>query len=122
MIITIIAHCEGKARGQFPGLLRALRAKARPACRPGSAGRDQRTILRTGLLEEPVLSGGSGGSGRLRPGELLSPSAVEGVESLGHDVRGARTAISAGVGDMIAGPALGVRHDRSSTLRKIQEK
>ena len=79
----------------------------------GSAGRDQRTIVRTELLEEPVLSGGSGGSGPLRPGELLSPSAVEGVEGLGHDVRGTRSAVSAGVGGMIAGPALCVRHDRS---------
>ena len=79
----------------------------------GSAGRDQRAIIRTGLLEEPVLSGGSGGSGPLRPRELLSPSAVEGVEGLGHDVRGARAAVSAGVGDMIAEPALWVRHDRN---------
>ena len=79
----------------------------------GSAGRDQRAIIRTGLLEEPVLSGGSGGSGPLRPRELLSPSAVEGVEGLGHDVRGARIAVSAGGGGMIAGPAFCVRHDRS---------
>ncbi len=79
----------------------------------GPAGRDQRTIVRAGLWEEPVLSGGSAGFGRLRPGEPLSPSAVGGVESLGHDVRGARAAASAGVGDMIAGPALCTRHDRS---------
>ena len=46
----------------------------------GSAGRDQRTIVRTGLLEQPVLSGGRGGSGPLRPGEPLSASAGEGVE------------------------------------------
>ena len=57
-----------------------------------SAGRSQRTIVRTGLLEEPVLSGGSGGPGRLRPRELLSPSPEEGVEGLGHDARGARAA------------------------------
>ena len=62
-----------------------------------------------GSLEEPVLGGGPG---RLRPGELLSTSPGEGVEGLGHDVRGARAAISAG-GGMIAGPALRVRHGQS---------
>ena len=76
-----------------------------------SAGRSQRTIVRTGLLEEPVLM--SGGPGRLRPREHLSPSPEEGVEGLGHDARGARTTVSAGVGGMIAAPALCVRHGRS---------
>ena len=37
-------------------------------------------------------------------------TAEEGVESPGHDVRGARTAVSAG--GMITGAALRVRHDR----------
>ena len=78
-----------------------------------SAEGSQRTIVRTGLREEPVLSGGSGGPGRLRPEEPLSPSPEEGVESLGHDARGARAAVSAGGSGMIAGPALCVRHGRS---------
>ena len=78
-----------------------------------SAGRSLRTIVRRGLLEESVLSGGSGGPGRLRPGELPSPSPVEGVEGLGHDAGGAGAAVSAGVGGMIAAPALCVRHGRS---------
>jgi hypothetical protein len=42
--------------------------------------------------------------------ELLPPAAEEGVESLGHDARGARAAVSAGGNGMIAGPALCVRH------------
>ena len=42
--------------------------------------------------------------------ELLPPAAEEGVESLGHDARGARAAVSAGGNSMIAGPALCVRH------------
>lgn len=49
---------------------------------------------------------------RLRPGEPLSPCTEEGVEVLGHDVRGARTAVSAD-GGMIAGPAICARHGRS---------
>ena len=79
----------------------------------GFAGRSQRAIVHTGLLEEAVLIGGPRWPGRLRPGELLPPAAEEGVEGLGHNVRGARAAASAGVGGMIAGPALCVGHDRS---------
>ena len=79
----------------------------------GSARRSQRTIVRTGLLEEPVLTGGSGGPWRLRPGELLSPSAEKGAEGLDHDVRGACAAASASVGRAVAGFALCVRHGRS---------
>ena len=79
-----------------------------------SAGRDdQRPILRTRLLEEPVLSGGSGGSGPFRPRESFSLSAIEEVEGLGHDVLGARTAAGTDVSSMIAGSALCLRHDRS---------
>ena len=51
--------------------------------------------------------------GRLRPAELLSPPAEDGVEGLGHDGRGARAAVSAGVGGMIARSALRVRHGQS---------
>ena len=40
-------------------------------------------------------------------------STEEGVEGLGHDGHGARTAVSAGVGGMIAGPALCVGNDPS---------
>ena len=81
-----------------------------------SAGMGLRTIVRKELLEEPVLSGGSGGSGLLRTRKSFSPSAIEGVEGLGHDVRGVRIAVSAG-GGMIAGPAFCVRHDRSPRER-----
>ena len=59
------------------------------------------------------MSGWSGGSGRIRPGELLSPSSEEGIECLGHGACGARTTVSDGVVGMIAGPALCVRHSRS---------
>ena len=52
---------------------------------------------------------GLGGSGR---GSFFRRPPVEGVEGLGHDDRGARAAVSAGGSDMIAGPALCVRHDR----------
>ena len=93
--------------GQFPGISRDLREQATPARRPGSAGRSPPTIVRSELLEKPVMSGGSGGSGRLRSGEHLSPFAEEGVEGLGHDVRGAPAAISAGLGGMIGLRRLG---------------
>ena len=99
--------------GKFPDLFRALRAKARRTCRPGICWKESANVCNHGLLEEPVLSGGSGGPGRLRPRELFSPPAEEGVEGLGQDVRGARAAVSAGVGGMIAGPALWVRHHRN---------
>ncbi len=68
------------ARGEDSGM-RAGRRPDQPVGH-GSAGRGQRTIVRTGLSEDTVLTGGSGGSGRLRSGELLSPSAKEGVEGL----------------------------------------
>ena len=76
-------------------------------------GGGQGNIVRTGLLQEPVLSGGSEWSVWLRPGETLSPSAGGRVEGLGHDVRGTRVAVSVVVSDMIAGSALCVRHDPS---------
>ena len=50
--------------------------------------------------------------GRLRTAGLFMPAAEEGIKGLGHDVRCARAAISAGPGGMIAGPALRGRHDR----------
>ena len=66
-----------------------------------------------GLLEEAALSGGNGGPGQLRTWRLFPASAEERVKSVGHDARGARAAVSAGVGGMIAGPALCVRHSLS---------
>ena len=54
-------------------------------------------------MEEQVLSGGIEVPERLPPEGLLSPSPEEGVEGLGHDVRGARTVINTG-GSMIAEP------------------
>ena len=65
------------------------------------------------LSEELLLSGGIWRPGRLRSGKLPPPSAEDGVEGLGHDVRGSHVAVSADGGGMIAGPALCVRHDRS---------
>ena len=50
--------------------------------------------------------------GRLRTAGLFMPAAEEGIKGLGHDVRCARAAISAGPGGMIAGPALRGRHDQ----------
>ena len=50
--------------------------------------------------------------GRLRTAGLFMPAAEEGIKGLGHDVRCARAAISAGPGGMIPGPALRGRHDR----------
>ena len=46
-------------------------------------------------------------------GRILSRSAEEGVEGLGHNVRSAPTAVSADGSGMIAVPALCIRHDRS---------
>ena len=43
-----------------------------------------------------------GGSDRLWPGQLLPLSAEEGVEGLGHDVRGARATVGAGFGSAFA--------------------
>ena len=74
----------------------------------GSAGNGGR-----GYWNKELLSGGPGGLGRLWARELLPPAAEAGVESLGHDARGARAAVSADVGGMIAGPALCVRHSLS---------
>ena len=45
--------------------------------------------------------------------EIFPASAEEGIEGLGYDVPGERAAVNTGVGDMIAGPALCIRHDRS---------
>ena len=109
-ISTIIVHRKGKARGQFPGVFRDLRARAGPAGCPGTCGGSRRTIVRTGS-EEAALRGGGGESGRLRAWRLFPASPEEGIESLGHDGRGARPAVS--TGGLIAGPPLYVHHDRS---------
>ena len=42
--------------------------------------------------------------------KFLPPAAVGGVKGPGHDVRGARAAVSAGVGAAVAAPAHCVRH------------
>ena len=52
----------------------------------------------------------SGGLGRLRTAGPFRPAAEEGIKGLGHDVRGARTAVSAG--STITGAALSGRHDQ----------
>ena len=96
--------------GQFPAVFPALRARARPAGCPGTCGGSRRTIVRTNS-EESALRGGGGESGRFRAWRLSPASPEEGIESLGHDGRGARPAVSAG--GLIAGPALCVHHDRS---------
>ena len=96
--------------GQFPAVFRALRARARSAGCPGTCGGSRRTIVRTNS-EESALRGGGGESGRFRAWRLSPASPEEGIDSLGHDGRGARPAVSAG--GLIAGPALCVHHDRS---------
>ena len=93
-IITLIAHGRGKDGRQFSGFFRDLGAQG----------------MRAELPEETLLSGGSGGSGRLWPRGLLPASAEGGIEGLGHDVRGARAAVSAGVGHAVALSALCVGH------------
>ena len=47
------------------------------------------------------------------PGKFLAPAAVEGVEGLGHNVCGARAAVSPGVGLAVAGPACEVHHGQA---------
>jgi hypothetical protein len=93
-ISTFIAHGRGKARRKFSGFVRDLGAQG----------------MRAELPEETLLSCGSGGSGRLWPRGLLPASAEGGIEGLGHDVRGARAAVSAGVGRAVALSALCVGH------------
>ena len=51
-IQVIIVRGKGKARGQFPGTFRDLRARAGPAGRPGICGGSRRTIVRTGALTD----------------------------------------------------------------------
>ena len=100
-ITAFIMHCKSNGGGVVFGHLSTAHA-----------GESQRTIVRMGLLEETLLSEGARWPG-FRPGELFPTYAKEVVEGLGHDVRDARAAVSAGVGGMIAGSALCVRHGRS---------
>ena len=63
------------------------------------------------LPEKQQLRIGRGGRERLRRHMFLAPAAVERVEGLGHDGRGARVAVSACFGGTVAGPAIDVGHD-----------
>ena len=100
----------------FPGMTRSSEMSTEPSLSghlsTAQAGGSQLTIVRMGLLEETLLSGGARWQD-LRSAGLFTAATEEGVEGLGHDARGARAAVSDGVVGMIAGSALCVRHGRS---------
>ena len=55
----------------------------------------------------------------MAPRKFLPAAAEVGVEGAGHDTRGARTAVSAGVGAAVAVPAGGVGHGPAFGKSKI---
>ena len=98
LISAIIVHGKGNAGEVVFGNL--------PTAQGGGS---QRTIVRMGLLEETLLSGGTRWTD-LRSAGLFATATEGRVEGLGHDSRGARAAVSAGVGAAVAVPAGGVGH------------
>ena len=97
-IRIIIVHGKSKAGGAVSGHLSTAQA-----------GGSQRTIVRMGLLEEALLSGGARWTD-LRSAGLFAAATEGRVEGLGHDGRGAGVAVSAGVGRAVTGPADPIRH------------
>ena len=111
-VATIIEHATGKA-GAVSGRLSSSQGSGRTSRSSGNMWRGGSTYNCThGIIVRAGVARRGRRLGRLRTAGLFMSAAEEGIKGLGHDVRSARAAISAGPGGMIAGPALRGRHDR----------